>query len=206
MFGLFPRSHRKPLPAPARSPRPTLESLERRDCPSTISLITTNRSGRNTVSIMGRVFNTPSPGGLTVNLGGVVNGTATTTAYGTFSAVLPASALGTVTAATADGQSNVAQSNLSDPSQQISTFSYTEYCIGMFDFSGHVNGGYQGETVNLGGLQSLQGVTATVDANGNFSVCVQLQDNQYDMGNATAQAVDAWGQTSNLATDWVSQT
>ena len=208
MFGLSSRPRRKAPPVKQSSFRPMLEQLEDRYCPSTISLSVMEISNSNKmVELGGQVTNTPSPSDLTVQLSGEITGTVTTNSSGYFYTVLPAAGLGTVYAATTDGQSNIAQVTLTDPMPpQIDQFSYMEYPGGMFMFVGHVNGGYQGEVVNLGGIQDLQGKTATVDSNGDFSIVVRLNGQMSDNGDATAQTSDVWGTNSNQATDWVSQT
>jgi len=185
-----------------------LEQLEERNCPSTISLSAcVISSNQKLVEVMGQVTNTPSPNGLTVQFSGEVSGTAITAGAGYFYTVLPAAGLGTVSAATTDGQSNVAETLITDAyPPQIDQFSYMEYPNGMYVFEGHVNGGYQGEVVNLGGIQDLQGKTATVDSNGNFCVAVRLNGQMSDNGDATAQTSDVWATNSNVAADWVSQT
>ena len=187
MFGLFTRTPRKAVPTRPASRRLMLEKLEERDCPSTITLTTRMMTGTKAVYFMGRVTNTPNPGGLTVQLSGVASGTATTSANGTFMVQLVASGLGTEYAATADGQSNTAQATLTDPAPTVDQFEWGEGAGGMFDFSGHVSGGYQGETVNLGGLYDLQGKTATLDASGDFNIYVVLNGQMNDNGNATAR-------------------
>jgi hypothetical protein len=181
--------------------------LEDRDCPSTITLSASFLPHSRYAYWGGQVTNTPDPGGLTVQLSGVVNGTAVTNSNGTFLVYLQATGLGTAYAATTDGQSNTAQFAVTDPSPpQINQFASVEYPNGMFEFSGHVNGGYKGEVVTLGGIQDLQGKTATLDANGNFIYMVVLDGQPNDNGTATAQATDQWGVASNLATDYVTQT
>lgn len=207
MFALSPCSHRKSRPAKVGSFRPTLERLESRDCPSTISIFYCYGMQNNMVQIAGQVTNTPTPSGLTVQLTGEVNGTATTDSSGDFHATLSAPALGTVYAATGDGQSNTAQATIMDmAAPAINDFGYMEEPNSYFMFVGHVNNGYQGEVVNLGGIKDLQGKTATVDSNGNFQILVQLDGQFDDSGNATAQAVDCWNVASNLASTWVTQT
>jgi hypothetical protein len=67
----------------------------------------------------------------------------------------------------------------------------------MWTFRGQVVGATEGSTVQLGGLPSLRGCTATVGANGWFSISVQLKSGE--CGTATAQATDAAGDVSNLA-------
>ncbi len=208
MFEWISRSRRKAPPVKQNLFRPMLEQLEDRYCPSTISLnIMEISSSTKMVGLMGQVTNTPSPGGLTVQLGGEVNGTTTTNSSGYFTVGLQAAGLGTVTAQTTDGQSNVAQVTLTDPSPpQITQFSYMEYSNGMYVFEGQVSGGYQGEVVNLSGLKDLQGKTATVNSNGSFSIVVHLDGQMDDNGDATAQTSDVWGTNSNVAASWVMQT
>lgn len=183
-----------------------LEALEDRNCPSTITLTANVLPNTQSVYFMGQVTNTPNLGGLTVDLTGVATGTATTSSNGRFIVALKASSLGTEYAATADGQSNTAQVVLTDPAPTITQFSSSEHPGDLFVFTGHVTGGYQGETVTLGGIPALQGQTATLDSNGNFTISEVLDGQMDDNGDATAQVADAWGTTSNLATSWVSQT
>lgn len=80
-------------------------------------------------------------------------------------------------------------------------FNFTaSHSVGNFwTFSGQVSDDQSvaGLVVTLGGLPSLQGVTATVNAQGWFSVTVQLGSNE--SGTATAQTTDAGGQASNIA-------
>ena len=207
MFAFLSRSQRKSLPARSGSFRPMLEKLEDRDCPSTISLSVNVVPFDKWVTVWGRVTDTSSPGGLTVQFSGVASGTVTTSSDGSFMTMLCATGLGNVYAATTDGQSNTAQVTLVDPSGTINQFNWSESPGGMFSFTGHVAGGYYGETINFGGLRDLQGQSATLDSNGNFSINVVLDGQIDDNGNATAQsATDAWGAQSNLATVWVSQT
>jgi hypothetical protein len=61
-----------------------------------------------------------------------------------------------------------------------------------------------GFTVTFGGLPSLNGKTTTVQANGTFSLTVQL--GAKENGGATAQTVDTGGLPSNVATAYVHQT
>ena len=69
----------------------------------------------------------------------------------------------------------------------------------FWTFSGQVTDDQSvaGLIVNLGGLPSLQGVTATVNSQGWFSVTVQLGSNE--SGTATAQTTDVGGLASNVA-------
>jgi hypothetical protein len=74
-------------------------------------------------------------------------------------------------------------------------------------FAGNVsdpNDPVSGFTVTFGGLPSLNGKTTTVQANGTFSLAVQLGADEN--GGATAQTIDPHGAASNLATAYVHQT
>ncbi len=65
-------------------------------------------------------------------------------------------------------------------------------------FQGQVVGdNAAGLVVQFGGIPSLQGQTATTDANGCFQITVQLGSGEH--GTATAQTTDQWGQSSNVA-------
>jgi hypothetical protein len=82
----------------------------------------------------------------------------------------------------------------------ISNFTATQGSNNVWTFTGLVtDDSPAGLTVNFGGLPSLQDKTATVGADGRFSLTVALA--QGESGEATAQVTDWWGLTSNLA--WV---
>jgi hypothetical protein len=82
----------------------------------------------------------------------------------------------------------------------ISNFTATEGYNNIWTFSGMVTDGTSsaaGLTVTFGGLNSLNGKTATVGSNGVFTLTVQLQPGEG--GYATAQTTDSSGFNSNLA-------
>ena len=204
MFGLFTRAARKAAPATTRRIRPTLEALEARDCPSTITLNITSFAANKVVTAGGQVTNTPNPSGLTVNLtlGGVAWCSTTTDADGNWSISATAPALGTITAQTADGQSNAAQAALTDALRPvIAVLTFVDEGNRWFNITGHVNDAdFQGEVVKFSGLvNTLNGRTAAVDSLGNFSLLVQLDGQADDVGTLFAQAVNANGQTSDFA-------
>jgi len=202
MLGLLSRARRKSPPARPLRFRPMLEALEDRYCPSTITL--TETVGNNSmVTFTGQVTNTPSPGGLTVQLSGIANGGAVTDANGNFSDTLQGTGPGQESAKTTDGLSNVA--TVMVQMEAITDFGYTVTGPGMYIFSGHVAGGVEGQVVNLGGIKDLTGKTAVVDSNGDFSIAVQLDALPDDNGTAWAQLTYS-GVTTNEATTWVTQT
>ena len=209
MLGLFSPPRRK-APSPRKdSFRPTLEKLESRDCPSPIIYLTASGVTPSSKQVMltGQVTNTSSPGGLTVNLSGVVGGTTTTDSHGNFSATLTASGQGSANAATADGQSNIATSAVTDPGTTMTGFMGGTATSRIWTFSGGITNGYRGEVVNFSGLPSVQGKSTTVyidplSGSPVFSYTVQLTAS--DWGDIYAQAIDAWGVLSNQQSYWVS--
>lgn len=155
---------------------------------------------QRTVTLSGTVTDL-DPGNRTVSFSGVVSGTATTRADGTFSLVTQASGLGNVFASTVNLWSlvsNVAQLALQSQAPVISNFTAAEGPNHMWTFSGNV----QDESatalvVTLGGIPSLQGQTVTVDSQGHFSLTLCLQPGE--SGTATAVTTDWWGLESNEA-------
>ena len=158
------------------------------------------------VTVSGTVTNTSTPGGLTVLLSGVIAGTATTDSEGNFSGTFAASGQGAAYAATSDSQSNIATSNVTDPGTTMTNFGGSEGPTDVWVFSGKVTGGYQGETVNFDGIQSMAGKSTTTDANGNFTYAIQLDEQPNDNGPVYVEAVDAWGVSSNQQDFFVEQT
>jgi hypothetical protein len=162
---------------------------------------------RHTATLSGKV-NDIDPGGRTVTITGVASGSVTTNSDGTYSVTTTVSALGSIQASTVDlwGQnSNVAAVSYTDKAPQITNFTATEGQMRMWTFSGTVEAQYApGLVVTFGGLASLQNQTATVGADGSFSLTIQLQPGE--TGYATAQVTDWWGLQSQIMEAWVSQT
>jgi hypothetical protein len=84
---------------------------------------------------------------------------------------------------------------------QIVGFTAVEIGCGFWKFSGTVTDpNPAGLTVTFGGQPvSLNGHTATTDANGNFSFSIQLNTDGSDNGIVTAQTTDSQGLQSNVA-------
>ena len=155
---------------------------------------------QTTITLAGQVSGIDA-GGRTVTFSGMATGSVMTNSDGTYSFTTTATALGNVSAQTMDlwGQSsNTAQVTLTNTPPTITNFVALQELGNVWTFEGQVNYAYpQGLTVTLGGSPSLQGVTATVAANGTFYVTVQLQPGED--GTASAQTTDAWGLQSNEA-------
>jgi hypothetical protein len=140
----------------------------------------------------------PNNVGQVIQFGGVVNGTTTTNAQGNYSATLKVFQLGQATAVEANGQSNTCTATLVSQIPNI-TFTATPEGNGVWLFSGTVTGApTQGEVVNFGGFTALAGQSTTVNADGTFSFTCTVASGQG--GLATAQAVDWWGDESQIAT------
>jgi hypothetical protein len=150
-----------------------------------------------TVTVTGTVTD-QNPGGLTVWLSGVVTGQTTTATNGSFSWTGQADGLGTITVFTVNQWglvSNGATIQVTDPTPVITSFTARNTYGNYWLFTGTVQArNPNGLTVVLGGLRSVQGVTATVNPDGSFSVLVQLQANE--TGTVSANLTDWWGQSA----------
>jgi hypothetical protein len=161
------------------------------------------------VTITGTV-NDAVPAALTVNIGGSafgggLAGTITTDSQGNFSITLTATQLGQVMVCTSDqwGQSSAPASiKLSDSTPTITDFTAVQGVGHSWTFTGTVTAGYApGLTVNFSGLPEVANLTATVQANGTFSLTVTL--NADDSGYVNCAVTDCWNLTSATASYFV---
>jgi hypothetical protein len=172
----------------------------------TAPTITLNVSygSKATVTLSGKVTDIDD-GGRTVTLTGVVNATVVTAGDGSFSITTQASGLGKVSASTVDLwglKSNTAQVTISSTAPTISSFGGSQGPNNTWIFTGEVSDpSPAGLVITFGGIPELQGKTATVEADGSFSITVTLQPGE--TGTATAQTTDWWGLESNVATYYV---
>jgi hypothetical protein len=154
----------------------------------------------DTVTLSGNVADVDAAGE-TVAISGAMNGTVTTDANGNFRFNLATADLGAVDVRTTDlwGQtSNTAEVAANAFPPVIVDFTATQAYGNAWIFEGTVVGSnLQGLTITFGGLTSLAGKTATVAANGTFSLVQTLANGEF--GTATAQTTDLNGQSSNLA-------
>ena len=90
----------------------------------------------------------------------------------------------------------------------IENFQAEEISNGMFMFTGKViDESPGGLVVRFGGsVMTVNGLTATTQANGSFTLIVQLKLDGTDVGLVTAQTTDAQGLDSNVADVYVSPT
>lgn len=180
-----------PGPLPPPPPPPSMESL---------TLNVTYLQNRQ-VTLSGNL--TGSSGAIpneTIDLSGAVSGTAVTNAQGAYSVTLTATTLGQVSAASADGMSNIADFTLVSGTPTITNFGAIAEGSGLWYFFGSVaNAPTQGEVVNFGGINALQGQSVAVSSSGSFGFYAIVNTG----GWATAQAVDWWGDTSQIASDYV---
>ncbi len=134
-----------------------------------------------------------SPAGLAVNFAGVVSGSAITDSTGSFVLNTTASALGTVTATTADvwGVSSPSvDAALTDSGPTVTVSCDQSDPSGLVTFSGQVSDGVPGGAV----VQFSGSVTGTVttDSSGCFSLTVQSPP----PGDVSVEATNVWGQSS----------
>lgn len=208
MFGLLTRSSRIRKPLPRRSTALCLERLEDRLSPSSIGGESIYLSGTylpgKQATFSGQLTNKSVPvPNETINLTGVVKASTTTDSQGNFRITLSIPQLGAEYAASADGQSNTALFNLQGGSPSISNFTAVAQGNGVWLFSGMVAGApAQGEVVKFGGITPLEGQSTSVKSDGTFSFYATVPSGEG--GVATAQAVDWWGDTSQIASDYCS--
>ncbi len=203
MFCLRTRSARSRKPVTARSVTPFLESLEDRICPTfgppaEVLTLAVTYDPNQQVTLTGQLTKAGNPiGNETINFGGAVNGSVTTDSQGGYNITLTALQLGQLTAASADGRSS-ASATLVNGTPAISDFNATCEDGNTWEFTGSVSGApMQGEVVNLGGIPALNNVQVNVNPDGTF--CVLANVSSGNGGIATAQAVDWWGDTSDVA-------
>jgi hypothetical protein len=145
--------------------------------------------------------------GRTVTFSGAAAGSVQTDSYGNFTFMTSQWSPGTVTAQTSDpwGQvSNTPTATLTQTAPVITEFTATPGADGMWIFQGRVSDEYAGMlTVRLGGLPSLNNITASVASDGYFIRVLPLAPGE--SGTAWAQVTDWWGVTSSFAYAFVWQ-
>jgi hypothetical protein len=179
-----------------------VERLEDRNCPTTPSIINFSvvNTTRNWVQVTGQVID-DNPAADHVVISGIVSGSVTPDAQGHFTFTAPAGRLGAVSAVAWNPQmqtSNTAQGQVTSTPPVIINFVAVNEDGNYWTFQGHVQDeSAQGEMIYFAGLPDMQNARAMVDANGDFTVTVQLQSGEH--GTVTAQTMDWWGLASNQA-------
>lgn len=166
-----------------------------------ISITSVAYGASKQITVTGQVYD-ENPGGLTVTLSNAASGTTTTSSSGAFSVTLTASSLGELRAQTVDGfglQSNIATYTLTNTKPVISSFTYTALGNNTYRFTGHVADDWSaaGLVVTFGaGFAAVDGKTAVTDANGDFSLTVEIPTLQF--GDVWVTVTDCWGLTSDV--------
>jgi hypothetical protein len=159
-------------------------------------------AGRNLVVLSGQV-RAGSPGGLTVSFSGMLSGSAVTNPDGTYKVTLLATGMGEVQATVTDvaGQtSDPVSAMLPNTPPVIQNFRASWVSGTTWVLSGSVSDeSPAGLTVQFGGVGSADGRTATVAADGTFSLTVTLQPGEGGM--VSALCTDWFDMQSNIASD-----
>ena len=215
MWGLLDRPPRKTKLPPRRTFRPTLETLETRDCPSPVitsfSATPTNMPGSRQVELRGTVSDSMVQND-TVMFTGVASGSTRPDSSGNFDYFTSASGLGTVTAIasgytygmmgmkTGTTTSEAVNALVTSGAPTIASFNVIQGSGGTWTFSGHVcDESPYGIVVQFGGAWQVAGLTATCDIHGNFSATFYLPS--LTSGSVTAQCQDIWNLLSNTVID-----
>lgn len=171
-----------------------------------ISDLTVTEAAHGSVIVTGCVTD-ENPGGLTVVIAGVVQGTATADPDGSFSATIYGSSqLGTVTATVADwfGQQSATPTvQLTSAAPAIVNFTASVVGSDQLCIAGQVTDeSPEGLAVVVTWLG--QSYTVWADGNGCFEWSGTIQAGQE--GTATAQTTDWWALASNVASEFVPAT
>jgi hypothetical protein len=175
---------------------PSLESLERRDCPSAVlQTLSAVPSGTNAINVSGNVQD-PNLSAVTINFNGAGTGTATPDANGNFSVTINTSQAGWVTMSASDGDGSppaMARVLVVNAGPVILTLTARSTGQNVWVISGTVSGA-AGGTVTLTGLQEINGVVVPINADGSFSEVATLSPS--DTGMLVAVATDSQGNQS----------
>ncbi len=216
MFGRMFTADEKVSTVRTRSARLSLEHLESRDTPSTLTLSVTYGLGHN-VTLSGDLTNTSTPANQSIMLSGQVALMTTTDTNGHFSVATSATALGEIDAQTMDGQSNVASVTLTDTAPQAWALSCIECTGDVWEFKGTVTWNRPFTTMSAilyGPYPSVGDFPVVVQSNGTvtngvstgtYDVFIQLNGQTSDNGSVIFQATDCWGLLSNEAQGYIYQ-
>ncbi len=164
-------------------------------------------NANGTATLSGLVTD-PHPGGLQVVFNGVLSGSAQTTANGAFSLTTLVPTTGQVTVTTTDPyyqSSTPVAVQVDGPAPVVTSFQSTALANGSWTFSGQVlDRNPTSVQISFGGLNSLQGKTISVAANGTFSLTTLLQPGE--AGQASVKASNGTGLGSNTATAFTANT
>jgi hypothetical protein len=157
-------------------------------------------STASTVTFSGNLADIDAAGE-TITIAGASVGSVVTDANGNFTFTTAVANLGMVSVSTTDfwgDTSNTASVDVGDGAPVITNFAAIRIVGNDFEFKGDVLGtDVVGQTVNFGGLPSLNAQTATVAGDGTFLLNQTLQAGE--TGTASAQTTDVAGQASNTA-------
>jgi len=169
--------------------------------PAPTIMFTVAQDGEHNVAISGQVTDL-SPGGLTVTFSGVVTGTATTSASGSFSYSGTASALGQINAAVTDllGVTGSGTAQLTNSAPTINNLEAVYSAgTGVWTISGQVVDEYAaGLTVNLSNVPGEGTATATVETDNFFTLTVEAAATATN--TVSASVTDWWGAVSQTVT------
>jgi len=213
MFRWLSRTSRSRSAGLTHRARPWLEALEDRACPTASPPALLNlyaiQTSPQVVHVIGAVHDNNITAGDTVTLSGGVNTSVEVNANGAFDIQLQSPPSSPIVATAVNDSTLMASSQVSytySPDAPVVTSFGADHNYGNnWTFSGRVQAGTAPGpiTVQLGGLQSLQNVTAVCNSDGTFFVTLNLTNAGNDTGLATVTATDSGGLTSQQAAFYV---
>jgi hypothetical protein len=177
--------------------------------PPTVNSLSITYGTQRAITLSGTVSD-EDPAHCTITVSGVASGTAPVAANGSYSVTLIATALGQVTVTASDPwsqASNPVSQTLTSSAPAFTSFGALEGQVHTWTFQGNVSYSQPnpgGLVVTFAGTPSLQGKTATVGSDGNFSLTVIMQSGEN--GTVTADCSNWWGQAAKTVWTVVYQT
>lgn len=205
VWGIWNGSRKDSKPGARRPVRLSLECLETRECLSPVitsfSATPTNGPSSRQVELKGTVSDF-HPEWDTVTFSGMAAGSVMPDMNGNFDVFTTGFGLGAVTAVATRyvERSSPVTSIITSAPPTITAFQVIQGPNGNWTFQGSVaDEAPFGIVVKFGGNGQVNGLTATVDKNGNFSATFYLPN--LTCGFVTAQCCDVWSLVSNTVTD-----
>lgn len=199
----------------SRSFRPTLEALEERWVPSTVTIDLLRQNGTastpHQIYIQGRIAdiaqndNNGILSGRTITITGIASGSCTTGTGGVWgSSIFVASSLGDIHAKyNGLDASPMVSATLTNSAPIITNFDWTNMGFGSIKFSGFVTDNWApGLTVTLScDIAAINGRTAVVQSDGSWSVTVNNLNGSY-ASFIYANVTDWWGTAAAEVNVW----
>jgi hypothetical protein len=186
---------------PNRFARLQLERLETRDCPAGLTLLGTAMPDCRFL-LSGQISDGPNEV-VYIQFSGSVHGGTWTDESGAYSCEVTASSVDPIYATGwLDGLdvTGPAEFEFTNSAPQIAFTTVSNENTTFWTINGTVTDEFaEGMIVHFGGIRSLRFETATVEADGTFSLTVSIPAEESDLAGISVVTTDCWGVESNTA-------